>query len=321
MAEAQEFKPRIRGVFDLPREERFVSGHRLCAGCPVGTVMRILTKIAGKDAIIVNATGCLEVSSTPYPYTSWMNPWIHSAFENTGAVASGIEAALRMLKAKGVLDRDIKVIAVGGDGGTVDIGLQSLSGMLERGHKVMYVLYDNEAYMNTGIQRSGATPWGAWTTTTPVGSKWRGEWRWKKDIMGIVLAHRVPYAATASPSHPIDMAAKFEKALYYTREGPTFVHVIIPCTAGWKFDPSLGIKIARLAVETGMWVLYEVEKGKFRVTVKVRRRKPVREYLKLQGRFRHLTDEEIEFIQKIVDSEVERVNKLAGEEAIGPLQA
>ncbi len=321
MAGFQQFKPRFRGILDIPREERFVSGHRLCAGCPVGTVMRMLTKVAGKDAIIVNGTGCLEVSSTPYPYTSWMNPWIHVAFENTGAVASGVEAALKVLKAKGALDRDVKVVAVAGDGGTFDIGLQSLSGMLERGHKVMYVLYDNEAYMNTGIQRSGATPWGAWTTTTPVGKKWKGEWRWKKDIMGIVLAHRVPYAATASPSHPMDMIRKFEKALYYTREGPTFVHVLIPCTTGWRFDPALSIKIARLAVETGIWVLYEVEKEQFRATHKVRKRKPVKEYLKLQGRFRHLTDEDIEYIQRMVDEEVERINKMAGEEVIGPVEA
>lgn len=317
---AQGFKTRFRGVLDIPREERFVSGHRLCAGCSVGTVMRMLTKVAGKDAVYVNATGCLEVSSTPYPYTSWLNPWIHVAFENAGAVASGVEAAFKILKAKGVLDRDARVIAIAGDGGTYDIGLQSLSGMLERGHKVMYVLYDNEAYMNTGIQRSGATPWRAWTTTTPVGKRWKGELTWKKDIMGIVLAHKIPYAATASPSHPLDMARKFEKGLYYTREGPTFIHVLIPCTAGWKFDPALSIKIARLAVETGMWILYEVERGEFKVTQKVRRRKPVREYLKLQGRFSHLTDDDIEHIQKMIDSEVEKINKLAGEKVIGPVQ-
>jgi len=308
-----------RSLFDFPREERFVSGHRLCAGCTIGPVMRLLMKIAGKDAIIVNATGCLEVSSTPYPYTSWRNPWIHVAFENAGAVASGIEAAIKMLKKKGMLDKDIKVIAIAGDGGTVDIGLQALSGMLERGHKVMYVLYDNEAYMNTGIQRSGATPYGAWTTTTPAGKVWRGEWRPKKDIDAIVAAHRVPYVATASPAYPIDLANKFKKALDYLNEGPTFVHVLIPCTTGWRFDPALGITLARLAVETGMWILYEIDHGTFRVTYPVKKRKPVKEYLKPQGRFRHLTEEEIEKIQKLVDQEVERINKIVGKEVIGPV--
>ncbi len=309
----------FRSLFEIPREEMFVSGHRLCAGCTIGPVMRLLTKIAGKDTIIVNATGCLEVASTAYPYTSWRHPWIHVAFENAGAVASGVESALKVLRRKGVINKDVKVIAIGGDGGTVDIGLQALSGMLERGHKVMYVLYDNEAYMNTGIQRSGATPFGAWTTTTPAGKVWRGEWRPKKDIDAIVAAHRVPYVATASPAFIIDMANKFKKALDYTEEGPTFVHVLIPCTTGWRFDPAIGIKLARLAVETGMWVLYEIDHGEFKVTYPVKKRKPVKEYLKPQGRFRHLTDEEIEKVQRLVDEEVERINKLVGKEVIGPV--
>ena len=309
----------FRSLKDIPREERFVSGHRLCAGCSIGPVMRLLTKVVGRDAIIVNATGCLEVSSTPYPYTSWMNPWVHIAFENTGAVASGIETALRVLKKKGMLNREIKVVAVGGDGGTVDIGLQALSGMLERGHKVMYVLYDNEAYMNTGIQRSGATPYGARTTTTPAGKVWRGEWRPKKDIIGIVEAHRLPYIATANPAFPLDMVNKFKKALEYLDEGPTFVHVLIPCTPGWGYDPSLSITLARLAVETGVWVLYEIEKGAFRVTYPVKRRKPVSEYLRHQARFKHLTEDEIRHIQEMIDEEVRRINSIVGKEVIGPV--
>ncbi len=240
----------LKSLREIPREERFVSGHRLCAGCSIGPVMRMLTKVVGRDTIIVNATGCLEVSSTPYPYTSWMNPWVHIAFENTGAVASGVESAIRVLKRKGLLKGDVRVVAVGGDGGTVDIGLQSLSGMLERRHNVMYVLYDNEAYMNTGIQRSGSTPLHARTTTTPAGSVWRGEWRPKKDVTGIVEAHRLPYIATASPAYPLDMVNKFIKGLEYSKEGPTFIHVLIPCTPGWGYDPSLSITLARLAVET-----------------------------------------------------------------------
>jgi len=309
----------FKSLFQIPREERFVSGHRLCAGCPVGTVMRMLTKVIGPNAIIVNATGCLEVASTPYPYTSWRNPWLHLAFENAAAAASGVEAALKVLKAKGRLKKDVKVVAIGGDGGTVDIGLQALSGMLERGHKVMYVLYDNEAYMNTGIQRSGATPYGAWTTTTPTGRKWRGEWRPKKDIVSIVVAHRVPYIATANPAYPLDMINKFKKAYELTDEGPTFVHVLIPCVPGWRIKDDMGITVARLAVETGVWILYEIDHGVFRVTFPVKRRKPVKEYLKLQGRFRHLTDEEIAKIQEMVDKQVEEVNKLVGKEVIGPV--
>ncbi|MEB3816952.1 MAG: pyruvate synthase subunit beta [Desulfurococcales archaeon] len=322
---AVRLKPPAKGepyksLFQIPREEWFVSGHRLCAGCPVGTTMRLLTKVIGPNTIIVNATGCLEVASTPYPYTAWRHPWLHLAFENTAAAASGIEAALKVLKAKGVLDKDVKVVAIGGDGGTVDIGLQALSGMLERGHKVMYVLYDNEAYMNTGIQRSGATPYGAWTTTTPAGKKWRGEWRPKKDIDAIVAAHRIPYVATANPAFPLDMANKFKKAYELTDEGPTFVHVLIPCVPGWRIKDNMGITVARLAVETGVWILYEIDHGVFRVTFPVKRRKPVIEYLKLQGRFRHLTPEEIEKIQEMVDKQVEEVNKLVGKEVIGPVE-
>jgi len=253
-------------------------------------------KVVGKDAIIVQATGCMEVVTTPYPRTAWKNPWLHLAFENAGAAASGVEAALKVLQRKGVINpnRRIKVVAIAGDGGTVDIGLQSFSGMLERGHDVMYVLYDNEAYMNTGIQRSGATPFGAWTTTTPVGKKLRGEWRLrlKKDMIGIALAHRIPYIATVTPAYPQDMLEKLRKA--FETKGPSFIHALAPCPPGWRYPESKTIEVARLAVQTGMWVLLEIENGKPRVTVKVPRRKHVRHYLRLQGRFRHLTDEEIE---------------------------
>jgi len=308
-----------RTVWDLPREELFTGGHNLCAGCTAGTIVRNLLKVAGANTIVVNATGCLEVSTSLFPFTSWRVPWIHVAFENAAAVASGIESAIKVLKEKGRIDpsKPINVIAIGGDGGTFDIGLQALSGMLERGHRVVYVVYDNEAYMNTGIQRSSATPYRAWTTTTPVGTVMRGEWRDKKDVIKIALAHRIPYIATANPAYILDMDRKFAKALL--SEGPSLVHVLMACTTGWRFDPSLGIKISRLAVETAVWVNLEYVNGKLEVTTPVPKRKHVREYLKLQGRYAHLTEEEIEAIQERVNRKVEEINREAGKVVIGPL--
>ncbi|MGC8572504.1 MAG: pyruvate ferredoxin oxidoreductase [Caldisphaera sp.] len=312
---------RIKSLYDLPREELFISGHGLCPGCTAGTIMRMLTKVTGKDTIVVNATGCVEVSTTRYPYSNWLIPWLHSAFENSGASASGIVAAIKAMKRKGIMDKDkdVKVVVVAGDGGTVDIGLQSLSGMLERKDPVMYVLYDNEAYMNTGIQRSGSTPHGAWTTTTPAGKVWRGEWRDKKDIAGIAAAHHIPYVATANPAYPMDMINKFARGLEVLNEGPSFIQVLMACTTGWRFDPALGITISRLATETGIFPIYEIDHGNFRVTFPIMKRKPVKEYLKLQGRFAHLTDEEINEIQKMVDQKVETINKMAGKTVIGPV--
>ncbi|MFP3417729.1 MAG: thiamine pyrophosphate-dependent enzyme [Nitrososphaeria archaeon] len=312
-------KPYFRTVYDVPREEYLAPGHGLCAGCTAGTIVKLLLKVAGPNTIVVNATGCVEVSTTPFPYTSWKVPWIHVAFENTAAVASGIESALKALKAKGMIDpaKRINIIALAGDGGTYDIGFQALSGMLERGHKVMYVLYDNEAYMNTGIQRSGGTPEYAWTTTTPVGKILKGKVQQKKPIAEIVAAHRIPYVATANPGYFADMMNKFKKGLEV--EGPSFVHVLQPCTTGWKFDPRYGIVLARLATETALWINWEQEEGQFRVTVTVPRRKHVKHYFELQGRFSHLTEEDIEKIQKEVDLEVDRINKLVGRTVIGPL--
>ncbi len=310
----------VRSVKDLPREELFMPGHGLCAGCTASTIVRHLLKIAGRNTIVVNATGCVEVSTTMYPYTAWKVPWIHVAFENAAAVASGVEAALKALKRKGIIDpsKQINIIVLAGDGGTYDIGFQALSGMLERGHKIMYVLYDNEAYMNTGIQRSGSTPMHAWTTTTPLGKVLRGKPQAKKPIGEIVAAHRIPYVASTTVAHFTDMDNKFIKGL--ATDGPSFIHVLQPCTAGWKFDPRLGIKLARLATQTAMWINWEIENGVFNVTVRVPKRKHVRHYLKLQGRFKGLTDEEIEEIQRLVDMEVERVNKIVGREVIGPLE-
>lgn len=312
---------RIKTVWDIPKDELLAGGHSLCAGCVASTIVRHLLKVAGPNTIVVNATGCVEVSTTAFPYTAWRVPWIHVAFENAAAVASGIESAIKALKLKGVIDpsEEINIIALGGDGGTLDIGLQALSGMMERGHKVMYVLYDNEAYMNTGIQRSSGTPFGAWTTTTPVTRRIRGEWRNKKDIFNIAIAHGLKYVAAANPAYPTDMDTKFKKGL--ATEGPSFVHVIMPCTTGWRFEPRYGITISKLATETAMWINYEYDNGKLDVTVPVKKRKHVREYLKMQGRFSHLTDIEIEMIQEMVNKRVEEVNKLVGREVIGPLSS
>ena len=320
MSSARAKKRYFKTIPQIPRIELFAGGHGLCAGCTAGTIVRHLLKAAGPNTIVVEATGCVEVSTTLYPYTSWRVPWLHLAFENASAAASGVEAAIRVLKRKGVIDpsKPINVIVLAGDGGTYDIGFQSLSGMLERGHRVMYVLYDNEAYMNTGIQRSGGTPKYAWTTTTPAGKVWPGNLRQKKPIAEIVAAHRVPYVATTNPAYPLDMLNKFKRGLEV--EGPSFIHVLQPCPTGWRFDPRYGIKIARLATETGMWINWELDHGEFDVTVPVRRRKPVREYLRMQGRFKHLTEEQIREIQRMVDQEVERINKLVGREVIGPVE-
>jgi pyruvate ferredoxin oxidoreductase beta subunit len=303
---------------DLPREELFAPGHRMCAGCGAAIAMRWITKIVGPNAVIVNATGCVEVTTTPYPETAWMHPYIHVAFENSAAVASGVEAAIKALRRKGRWDAgDTKVVVIAGDGGTYDIGLQALSGMLERRHGVLYILYDNEAYMNTGIQRSGSTPKYAWTTTTPVGTALRGKVQWKKDIMGIVMAHRVPYAATASIAYILDMANKIRTALEYTEEGPTFLHIYAPCVPGWRYPENKTVEIARLAVETGYFPLYEWDHGKLKLNppsnnhLDKSKRKPLKEYLKLQGRFAHLTEQEIAEIEKELDAYWEYLGKLA----------
>ncbi len=310
----------IRTHFQIPRKELFAPGHSACQGCGHTIITRHVLKAAGENTIVVTPTGCLEVISSVFPYTSWGVPWIHVAFENAGAVASGVEAAIKALTRKGVLKEKPNILVLAGDGGTVDIGFQSFSGMLERGHKVVYILLDNEAYMNTGIQRSGSTPYGAWTTTTPVGKKWKGEWRprLKKDMTAIAIAHHIPYVATASPSHIVDLYNKVKKALEV--DGPAFIHVISPCPTGWKFDPSKTIEVARLAVQTAYWVLYEYDHGEYRVTLKMRKRKPVREFLKIQGRFRHMTEEQIKKFQELIDKHVEEINKLVGEEVIGPVE-
>jgi pyruvate ferredoxin oxidoreductase beta subunit len=298
----------FRSIRDLPREEMLAPGHRMCAGCGAALAVRWITKAVGPNAIIVNSTGCVEVTTTPYPDTAWHHPYIHVAFENAAAAASGIEAAIKVLKRKDMWDAgDTKIIVVAGDGGTYDIGLQALSGMLERGHGILHILYDNEAYMNTGIQRSGSTPKYAWTTTTPVGAAIRGKIQRKKDIMGIVVAHRVPYAATASVAYMLDMVNKVKRALEYTAEGPAFLHVLAPCPAGWRFPENRTVEIARLAVETGYFPLYEWERGRFRLNppsnahIDRSKRRPLRDFIQAQGRFGHLTGKELEELEHELD--------------------
>ncbi len=288
-------------VNNLPDEELLSYGHRACSGCGAIIAVRLALKASGRDVIVVQPTGCMEVVTTPYPETSWKVPYIHVAFENAGAVASGVWRALK------VLGKKTKVLVIGGDGGTVDIGLQALSGALERGENITYICYDNEAYMNTGVQRSGATPFGAVTTTSPAGKLSFGEDRPKKDMPHIVASHNVPYVATASVGYPMDYVEKVKKAL--SVEGPSYIHVLTPCPTGWGFDSSKSIELGKLAVDTGMWILYEIENGVEKINYIPTKRKPVVEYLKAQRRFRHLSDDIISKIQEEVDRVWERILK------------
>ena len=266
-------------------------GHTTCAGCGVAIAIRQLSKGCPDNVIVSNATSCLEVTTSAYPQTAWNVPWIHAAFETSSSVASGIEAAIRKL------GKDWKVLSIAGDGGTFDIGLQAISGTLERGQKVTHVCVDNEAYANTGVQRSGATPHLAWTTTSPAGKKSQGKPQGKKPILEILAAHRIPYAASASIAYPADLAQKMRKAF---EKQPSFVHIHCPCPPGWKTPESDSVKMARLAIDTGMWVLYEIEDGLLKITRRPQK-KPVQEYLGLQGRFRHLTPENVKEIQQMTD--------------------
>ncbi|MDR1952530.1 MAG: pyruvate ferredoxin oxidoreductase [Elusimicrobiota bacterium] len=284
--------------------EKMTGGHRLCAGCGAGVVMRqTLIAAAGKPVIIVGATGCVEVSTTIYPFTSWKVPFFHSAFENSAATASGIESAYKSLKRQGKLDKDINIIAFGGDGGTYDIGLQSLSGAMERGHKMLYICYNNEAYMNTGIQRSSATPQGADTTTAPAGKVGQGKKQNQKDLTDIMAAHHIPYVAQAYLGNWNDYITKVQKAL--AADGPAFINILTPCRLGWAYKPEETMNVARLAMETCFWPAFEVENGVYKINVFPKEKKPITEFLKPQGRFKHLFKPEnahlLEAIQKNID--------------------
>ncbi len=280
----------MANIKELSRnEDRLTGGHRLCAGCGASVAVRQILLAAGESAVVSGcATGCLEVSTTIYPYSAWKTPFIHNAFENSAATISGVEAAFKGLKAAGKIpaDKKVKFVAFGGDGGTYDIGLQSLSGAMERGHDMVYVCYDNGAYMNTGIQRSSATPLGAWATTAEVGKAQQGKIQRRKDLTSIIADHGVPYAAQASVSHWKDLTAKAEKA--FAADGPAFLNVLSPCPRGWRTLPNKSIEIAKAGVQTGFWPLFEVENGVWKQTVKVANKKPIEEFLKPQGRFKHL---------------------------------
>ncbi|HHY11210.1 MAG TPA: pyruvate ferredoxin oxidoreductase, partial [Firmicutes bacterium] len=279
-------------------------GHRMCAGCGAPIVVRQMLRGAKSPVVVGSATGCLEVSTTIYPYTSWRAPFVHTAFENAAASLSGVEAAYESLKRQGKVTDDMKFIAFGGDGGTYDIGLQSLSGAMERGHNMVYVCYDNGAYMNTGIQRSSATPMGADTTTTPVGKVLPGKPDHRKDLTKIMMAHEIPYVAQVSPAHWNDLHQKSEKA--FAVDGPAFINALAPCPRGWRYDAADTIQMCRLAVDTCFWPLFEVVDNKVRVTYKPREKKPVVEFLKAQGRFRHLFRPENEGIIEQIQAEVDR---------------
>jgi pyruvate ferredoxin oxidoreductase beta subunit len=299
MAKMNENKE--KKILGIPAEEYFASGHRACAGCGQALSVRLVLKAAGKDTIVCNNTGCLEVFSSPYPQTSWKLPWIHVAFENAAAVASGIE---RSLKHQG---KKLNILAIGGDGGTFDIGLQALSGAAERGHDFCYVCFDNGAYMNTGIQRSGATPKYAATTTTPHGSKVHGKPETKKDMPFIMAAHRA-YVATASAAFPQDLVKKVQKGLAFN--GPAYIQIDSVCTLGWGVKSDLTIKLNKLAFDTRLYPLFEIENGVLTNLMKPSKNIPVEECLKLQKRFSKLHPEEIKEIQREVDAYWNRLMKL-----------
>ena len=297
-----------------PRFQGLTAGHRACLGCGEALAARLVTEAAGPDVAVANATGCLEVFTTPYPESSWRLPWLHSVFGNAGAIAAGMEAAY---KKQG---KTTKVIAMAGDGGTFDIGFQALSGMLERGHNVLFVCYDNEAYMNTGVQRSGSTPHAATTTTSPAGVARMGKRHMKKDIVTIIAAHRIPYAATASVAYVSDLRRKVRHALEV--EGPSFLHIHAPCPLGWGHDGAATIEVARLAVQTGLFPLLEMERGELTAVMPIRKPRPVRDYLVLQNRFRHLfgadprAQVELEHLQALADHTIEAYGLLGeGEDA------
>ena len=287
------------------RGDRLAPGHRLCAGCGASIVVRQMMAAIDDPVVIGNATGCLEVATTIYPYTAWRVPWMHNAFENAASTVSGIEAAYRSLVRQGKIpEQNVKFIAYGGDGGTYDIGIQALSGAMERGHHMLYVCYDNGAYMNTGIQRSSATPYGAHTTTSPAGKVIPGKMQFHKDLTAIMAAHNIPYVAQAAPSQWRDLMKKTRKAV--NCGGPAFMNVLSSCNRGWRHPTDQTIPITQLAVDTCWWPLFEVEKGEWRLTYKPKEKKPVVEWLKLQGRFRHLFTPENEHMIEEMQTEVDR---------------
>ena len=290
---------------------RLTSGHRLCAGCPEAVIARQVLMATDKPVIASSATGCFEVSTTIFPYTAWNIPWVHTAFGNGAATGAGTEAAYQALRRKGKIDEEMRFVTFGGDGATYDIGFQALSGMVERGHQLMYVCFNNEAYMNTGIQRSGATGFGASTTTSPAGKEVPGKTEHPKDLTMIMAAHDIPYTAQVSPYYWRDLIAKAEKG--FECGGPAFLNAISPCPRGWRFNSEDGMILSKLAVETCVWPLYEYENGKYSLTSESKRiaegkseKKPVTEWFKAQGRYKHMLAEGNEALVAKVQAEIDR---------------
>lgn len=289
---------------ELAKEELILPGNASCAGCTTNLSVKLALKALGKKTIFVVPACCTSVLQGVFPLSSLNIPVLNVPFASTGAAASGVVAGLR---AQGI--EDIAVVGWAGDGGTVDIGIQALSGAAERGTDFIYVCYDNEAYGNTGMQRSGSTPLGAWTTTTP-----KGKAESKKDMPLIMAAHKIPYIATLSPSYPTDFIEKFQKAKEI--RGTKYLHILVPCPPGWRTDPSISVEMGRLAVQTGSWTLFEIEKGTFTIStpstqfLDKTKRKPVQNYLEKQGRFRHLTPQEINRIQLKIDETWEYYSKI-----------
>lgn len=290
-------------IKELPEEAIMTPGHTACSGCGVATAIRNMMKVIGENSVIYNPACCLMIFTAMYPRFGWTVPYHHVAFENSAACVTGIKRAYKKLGKD-----DVTVVAIAGDGGTADIGIQALSGAAERNEDILYVMYDNEAYMNTGIQRSGCTPYGAWTTTTPVGKIKAGKYEHKKDMPMIMLAHNVPYVATASVGYMQDFLNKVEKAK--NMKGFRYLQVFTPCPTGWRHDTSKTIELAKRAVDCGMFTLFEAENGKIRITKKPKMT-PVKDYLIAQGRFRHLTDERIEELQRWVNEKWRREEALA----------
>jgi len=297
------------------KEDLFTHGHRLCSGCGAPIVVKMVLLASDYPIVACSSTGCLEVSSCISQYTAWKIPWIHSAFENAAATIAGVETMYRVLKKKGRITKEIKFVTFCGDGGTYDIGLQSLSGTMERGHDMLYICYDNGAYMNTGIQRSSATPFGADTTTCPAGSAIPGKTQERKNLTRIMTAHDIPYVAQASISNWSDLMKKVRKALEIN--GPKFMNILSPCNRGWRSRTDDAVTLSRLAVDTCYWPLYEVKNGVTRITFKPKEKKPIVEFLNPQGRFKHLfkpgNEWMIKKLQEDVDKEWARLEKEAAQ--------
>ncbi len=281
-------------------------GHSLCQGCGIPVVVRTVLDSVPGPKVVVSATGCLEVATSRFPATAWNVPWLHVAFENSAAVMSGVESAYTALRRRGTLPQTepVTFVVFAGDGGTYDIGLQALSGALERGHRFLFVCYDNQAYMNTGIQRSGATPYGANTTTSPAGLESLGKLQQRKDITAIAVAHNVPFVGQAAASHWHDLSRKVEQAV--AADGPAFLNVLSDCPVGWGHEPRLFKTVLDLAVETRIWPLYEVVEGDYRITYRPKEHVPVGEWFELQKRFSHLHGPEGEELVARIQEQVER---------------